>query len=59
MPKPSFQKSLQEFALGAGAVLMRYYKKAHQIQVKPGAGIVTEADQFAEQFLLKNIRLLF
>lgn len=42
-------------ALGAGAILLKYLGKKHKIEHKPGAGIVTEADKFAEQFLLKNI----
>lgn len=48
-------KALHFLAKGAADVLMRYFHKTHQIDRKPGAGIVTEADKFAEQFLLKNI----
>lgn len=42
-------------AKGAGQVLMKYYEKVHTIKVKPDAGIVTEADQHAEDYILKHI----
>jgi len=46
---------LIELAHGAGAILMKYFDKKHQIEVKPNAGIVTEADKAAEAYLVKNI----
>ena len=46
---------LKELAHGAGAILMKYFDKKHQIEVKPNAGIVTEADKAAEAYLVKNI----
>jgi myo-inositol-1(or 4)-monophosphatase len=44
-----------EMAHGAGAVLLKYFNKAHKIEHKLNAGIVTEADRFAEDFILKKI----
>jgi myo-inositol-1(or 4)-monophosphatase len=51
-PSSEFVKDL---ALGAGAILMKYFNKKHKIEVKPGAGIVTEADKAAESYIIKNI----
>ncbi|MFM8314811.1 MAG: inositol monophosphatase family protein [Deltaproteobacteria bacterium] len=48
-------KFLVTLAKGAGAILMKYYHKKHQIEFKPNAGIVTEADKASEAYLLKNI----
>lgn len=53
--QPSFEKFITEIATGAGEILLKYLGKKHRIKYKPGAGIVTEADIFSEQFLLKNI----
>lgn len=50
-----FTPFLTKIAEGAGAILLKYLNRPHKIEYKPGAGIVTEADKFAEQFLLKNI----
>lgn len=44
-----------DIALGAGKILLKYYNKAHKIEEKPGAGIVTEADKASEDYLLKQI----
>ncbi|MCX6101980.1 MAG: inositol monophosphatase family protein [Proteobacteria bacterium] len=52
VPNREFLTSL---AKGAGAVLMKYFNKKHQVEIKPGAGIVTEADKASETYLLKNI----
>ena len=48
-------KFLKTLAIGAGNVLMRYFSKKHRVEVKPNAGIVTEADKAAEAYLIKNI----
>lgn len=53
--KRRYEKFMTEIAFGAGAILLKYLNKKHRIKYKPGAGIVTEADTFSEQFLLKNI----
>lgn len=53
--KRRHEKFLTEIAFGAGEILMKYLNKKHRVKYKPGAGIVTEADIFSEQFLLKNI----
>lgn len=45
----------KEIAVGTGKILLKYYGKAHQIKKKPGAGIVTEADQASEDYLIKRI----
>jgi myo-inositol-1(or 4)-monophosphatase len=49
------KKFLFELGEGAGAVLLKHYRKVHSIERKKGAGIVTEADKNAEAFLLKQI----
>jgi myo-inositol-1(or 4)-monophosphatase len=46
---------LHSTAIGAGRILTRYFEKVHHIERKAGAGIVTEADKFAEDFILKKI----
>lgn len=51
----SWRKEVEELALGAGAILKKYYSKVHRITKKPGAGIVTEADLASENYLLKKI----
>ena len=48
-------KFLETLAKGAGAVLMKYFHRKHDVEVKPNAGIVTEADKAAEAYLIKNI----
>lgn len=53
--RKSHKKFMTEIAQGAGDILMKYLNKKHRIKYKPGAGIVTEADIFSEQFLLNNI----
>ena len=53
-PTPN-AKMVMDLAVGAGAILMKYFNKKHRIEVKPNAGIVTEADKAAEAFLIKNI----
>ncbi len=50
-----FLPFLKELALGAGSILMRYYSKPHRIKHKHNAGIVTEADRFAEDHIIKKI----
>ena len=51
----SLKPFLLEVAEGAGAILRKYFLKVHQIERKAGAGIVTEADKFAEDYILKKI----
>lgn len=51
-PNKAFMMSL---AHGAGDILMKYFHRKHRITVKPGAGIVTEADKGAENYLIKKI----
>lgn len=48
-------KFLSQLAKGAGDVLMKYFNKKHKVEVKPDAGIVTEADKAAEAYLIKTI----
>lgn len=48
----SLKPFLLEVAEGAGAILRKYFLKVHQIERKAGAGIVTEADKFAEDYIL-------
>jgi len=48
-------KFLIELAKGAGAILMKYFNKKHRIEIKPNAGIVTEADKAAESYLINKI----
>jgi myo-inositol-1(or 4)-monophosphatase len=55
MARLSWEKALQDLCFGAGDVLMRYFGRRHQIEEKPGAGIVTEADKAAESHILKQI----
>jgi len=50
-----WNKPLHELCVGAGGILMKYFGKRHQIKEKPGAGIVTEADEAAETYLVKQI----
>lgn len=52
IPSSAFIISL---AKGAGGILMKYFGKPHQIEVKPNAGIVTEADKAAERYLVNKI----
>ncbi len=46
---------LTSLAEGAGDILMKYFYKTHRIERKPNAGIVTEADKAAENYLIKKI----
>ncbi|NDC25331.1 MAG: inositol monophosphatase, partial [Proteobacteria bacterium] len=55
MSRLSWEKALYELSAGAGKILLQYFEKPHEIEVKPGAGIVTEADKAAESHLLKQI----
>jgi len=49
------KKFMVEIGDGAGAVLLKYFKKVKHIERKPNAGIVTEADKHAESYLIKKI----
>src|SRR5687768_2703030 len=49
------KKFMNDLAVGAGDVLLKYFCKVRQIEHKLNAGIVTEADKYAEEFLLKRI----
>lgn len=51
----SLKPFLHEVAIGAGGILRKYFQKVHQIERKVGAGIVTEADKYAEDYILKKI----
>lgn len=55
MRQTSWEKTIRSLCLGAGQILLHYFHKPHQIEVKPGAGIVTEADKAAESYILKQI----
>jgi myo-inositol-1(or 4)-monophosphatase len=55
MRQTSWENVLKGLCVGAGQILLQYFNKPHQIEVKPGAGIVTEADKAAESYLLKQI----
>jgi myo-inositol-1(or 4)-monophosphatase len=52
----SHKKFIVESAIGAGKILLKYFRGKLQIEVKPGAGIVTQADKAAEAYLMKRIR---
>lgn len=54
-PKVAWSKVLNEISVGAGEILLKYFGRKHDIQIKPGAGIVTEADKAAESYVLKQI----
>lgn len=49
------EKAVTEMAHGAGDILIKYFTRKHRIKVKPGEGIVTEADPLAEKFILEKI----
>lgn len=51
----NWESTLRKLCLGAGRILLHYFNKPHQIEVKLGAGIVTEADKAAESYLVKEI----
>jgi myo-inositol-1(or 4)-monophosphatase len=53
--KSKWKPFMEQLALGAGAILLKYFNKPHRIERKRNAGIVTEADKAAEAFLLKKI----
>jgi len=59
MTKSPWQSFLTQTAEGAGKVLLKYFRKTLQISIKRGAGIVTDADTAAEEFILKRIRKQF
>lgn len=53
------KKFMVATAVGAGAVLRKYFGKVKHIERKPGAGIVTEADKQAEKYVLQKIFKVF
>lgn len=55
MKKTKWEKEIFALCSGAGKILLHYFDKPHQVEIKPGAGIVTEADKAAEAYLLKHI----
>ncbi|MFM8270469.1 MAG: inositol monophosphatase family protein [Pseudomonadota bacterium] len=55
MRKTSWESTIKAICLGAGRILLDYFHKPHTIEIKPGAGIVTEADKAAESYVLKQI----
>lgn len=55
MRTDAYQKFLLSTAVETGEILMKYFHRTHRIEVKPGAGIVTEADKAAENYILKKI----
>lgn len=57
-PTP-WQSFMLRVAKEGGDVLMRYFHRPHRIEVKKGAGIVTEADKAAEKVILQRISRKF
>ena len=55
MKADPYQKFLLSTAAETGEILMKYFHRKHRIEKKPGAGIVTEADKAAENYILKKI----
>lgn len=55
MPRFKWEKTVHSLCNGAGKILLHYFGKAHRVKEKPGAGIVTEADPAAENYLVKQI----
>jgi myo-inositol-1(or 4)-monophosphatase len=51
----TLKKFMIEMGKGAGDVLLKYYQKKLTISRKEGAGIVTQADAKAEEYLLRKI----
>ena len=49
-----WEKPLLSICQGAGTLLLKYFGKVRQIEIKPGAGIVTEADKAAESYVVKQ-----
>jgi len=46
---------VKSVAAGAGEVLLKYFNRVRRIERKLNAGIVTEADKYAEDYILKRI----
>ena len=55
MMSSRWEKPLLSICQGAGTLLLKYFGKVRQIEIKPGAGIVTEADKAAESYVVKQI----
>jgi len=53
--KASVKTFMHELAEGSGKILLKYFQKVKHIEKKDHAGIVTEADKFAEDYLIKRI----
>ena len=53
--RPGLSRFLADIAVGAGDILMKYFNRVQRIERKENAGIVTEADKYAEEYLLKKI----
>ncbi len=51
----ALKKFVFELGDGAGAILLKHYRRIKHIERKVGAGIVTEADKNAESYLIKKI----
>lgn len=56
---PEIQKIAEEAAQEAGKILLSYYGKLYKISKKENAGIVTEADQAAEEKIISLIKKHF
>jgi len=54
-----WKKLLTELCHGAGKILLKHYGKIKNIEYKPNAGIVTEADKASEKYLLAKLLKLF
>src|SRR5439155_25452896 len=52
---PPLSRFMMALAVGAGDILLKYFRRVRRIEKKLNAGIVTEADKFAEEYVLKNI----
>ncbi|MBY0370010.1 inositol monophosphatase, partial [bacterium] len=55
LSQAKLKKFLFELGDGASRVLLKHFQKVRNIERKAGAGIVTEADKNAENYLIKNI----
>src|SRR5690242_13478437 len=51
----TFEKFLTTTATEAGKVLLHYFSRRLRIEIKKGAGIVTQADKNAEKVILRRI----
>jgi myo-inositol-1(or 4)-monophosphatase len=59
LPSTTLKPFMHRLGRGAGAILTKHYQKKHRIKYKPNAGIVTEADLEAEDFIIREIQKTF